>query len=67
MFIWVKDKATGHQYDVDERSFNEEKHQKVARVTPAKRARAAKPNVKTAKAAKTSTKTVVEGVSPASE
>lgn len=42
-YVRVKDKRTGHQYDVLEQSFDPEKHTKVARFPVVSRPRPPKP------------------------
>lgn len=42
MFIRVKSKATGHEFDIHEHQFNEAKHTRVSRYPPASRPRRTK-------------------------
>lgn len=45
MFVRVKSKATGHQFDIQEHRFDETKHSRVGRVPPSKHPRRTKFNV----------------------
>jgi hypothetical protein len=51
-YIRVRDKDTGHQYDIFPSQFREEAHAKLDRFEPADRARKPKHNVKTPRAPK---------------
>lgn len=42
MFVRVKSKITGHEFDVHEHQFDESKHTKVKRYPPSKRVRRTK-------------------------
>lgn len=42
MFVRVKSKATGHEFDVHEEQFDEAKHSRVKRYPPSKRVRRTK-------------------------
>lgn len=42
MFVRVKSKATGHEFDVHEEQFDESKHSRVKRYPPSKRVRRTK-------------------------
>lgn len=42
MFLRVKSKATGHEFDIHEHQFDEAKHTRVRRYPPSKRVRRTK-------------------------
>lgn len=69
-FIRVRDKRTKHEFDVHEQAFDKEIHEELKEFPRVSRARADVSYVReayVAKPKKTSTRRVVEGVSPAGE
>lgn len=67
MFVRVKAKATGHEFDVHEEQFNESKHSLVKRYPPSKRVRRTKFRVGNLPAFSVSTGEVEEGVGDGSD
>lgn len=62
MFIRVKSRATGHEFDIHEHQFDEDKYTKVRRYPPSKRPRKTKFKVRISRAVSVSAEKVEEGV-----
>lgn len=67
MFIRVRSKVTGHQFDIQEHRFDESKHTRVKRFEPSKHPRRTKFNVGKPPAFSVSTPVVEEGVGDGSD
>lgn len=62
MFIRVKSKATGHEFDIHEHQFNEDKHTKVRRYPPSTHVRRTKFKARISRAVSVSAVKAEEGV-----